>query len=282
MPVSPIRISLGAALLASLALAGCGGGATNTNYSGSTVTGQVLMGANSPVNGNGTNNVCAYAIVNGQGNPLTTTVTPYTSYGTVLDCVPSAADGSFSMNLTSFYGPVLLQVVGGTYSYNGASQALNSLTSTALNLAASASNAALATNASLQAMVNVGGGGTVTANITPLTTFAVARITPNSGLTLANYTASLQDIAGQFGLGGLALATAVPTAGDAYDKALIGVDQYLLNMGTTLGTTDDPYGANLLNWTNLGSATTAGTVSADYSTAYNQANGTTGVSFNFN
>ncbi|HOI67635.1 MAG TPA: hypothetical protein PLD03_13650, partial [Thiomonas arsenitoxydans] len=96
------------------------------------------------------------------------------------------------------------------------------------------------------------------------------------GLTLANYTASLQNIAGQFGLGSLALATAVPTAGDAYDKALIGVDQYLLNMGTTLGATDDPYGANLLNWTNLP------TVSADYSTAYNQANGTTGVSFNFN
>jgi hypothetical protein len=276
MPVSPIRISLGAALLASLTLAGCGGGSTNTNYSGSTVTGQVLMGANSPVNGNGTDNVCAYAIVNGQGNPLTTTVTPYTSYGTVLDCVPSAADGSFSMNLTSFYGPVLLQVVGGTYSYNGASQALNSLTSTALNLAASASNAALATNASLQAMVNVGGGGTVTANITPLTTFAVARITPNSGLTLANYTASLLHIAGQFSLGSLALATAVPTAGDAYDKALIGVDQYLLNMGATLGATNDPYGANLLNWTNLATA------SADYSTAYNQANGTTGVSFNFN
>lgn len=282
MPVSPIRISLGAALLASLALAGCGGGSTNTNYSGSIVTGQVLMGANSPVNGNGTDNVCAYAIVNGQGNPLTTTVTPYTSYGTVLDCVPSAADGSFSMNLTSFYGPVLLQVVGGTYSYKGASQALNSLTSTALNLAASASNAALATNASLQAMVNVGGGGTVTANITPLTTFAVARITPNSGLTFANYSASLQHIAGQFSLGGLALATAVPTTGDAYDKALIGVDQYLATMTLNGGNADDPYGANLLNWTNLGAATTPATVSADYSTAYNQANGTTGVSFNFN
>ena len=275
MPVSPIRISLGAALLASLALAGCGGGATNTNYSGSTVTGQVLMGANSPVNGNGADNVCAYAIVNGQGNPLTTTVTPYTSYGTVLDCVPSAADGSFSMNLTSFYGPVLLQVVGGTYSYKGASVALNNLTSTALNLAASASNAALATNASLQAMVNVGGGGTVTANITPLTTFAVARITPNSGLTMANYTASLQHIAGQFSLGSLALATAVPAAGDAYDKALIGVDQYLLNMGTTLGVTNDAYGANLLNWTNLA------TVSTDYTSAYNTANGTS-QTFNFN
>ncbi|MDD4886276.1 MAG: hypothetical protein PHO64_05050 [Thiomonas sp.] len=279
MQLSRLRISLGAALLGSLALAGCGGGTSSTNYEGSTVTGQVLMGAatgGGAVNGNGTNNVCAYAIVNGQGNPLTTTVTPYTSYGTLLVCVPSGADGSFSMNLTSFYGPVLLQVVGGTYSYKGTSYGLNSLTSTELNLAASASNAALATNASLQAMVSVGGGGTVSANITPLTTFAVARITPNSGLTMANYDASLQHIAGQFGLGSLALATAAPTAGDAYDQALLGVDQYLFNMGTTLGATNDPYGANLLNWTNLA------TVSTDYSAAYNTANGTTGVSFNFN
>lgn len=276
MPLSRLRISLGTALLGSLALAGCGGGSTNTNYSGSTVVGQVLMGANSPVNGNGTQNVCAYAVVNGQGNPLITTVLPYTNTGTLLSCVPSGADGSFSMNLTSFYGPVLLQVVGGTYSYKGASQNLNSLTSTALNLAASDANAALATNASLQAMVNVGGGNTVTANITPLTTFAVARITPNSGLTIANYSASLQNIAGQFGLGSLALATAVPASGDAYDKALMGVEQYLATMTPNGSNTDDPYAAHFLNWTNLA------TVSADYSTAYNTANGTSGVSFNFN
>ncbi|CUA93971.1 hypothetical protein [Thiomonas bhubaneswarensis] len=276
MPLSRLRISLGTVLLGSLALAGCGGGSTNTNYSGSTVVGQVLMGANSPVNGNGTQNVCAYAVVNGQGNPLITTVLPYTNTGTLLSCVPSGADGSFSMNLTSFYGPVLLQVVGGTYSYKGASQNLNSLTSTALNLAASDANAALATNASLQAMVNVGGGNTVTANITPLTTFAVARITPNSGLTIANYTASLQNIAGLFGLGSLALATAVPASGDAYDKALMGVEQYLATMTPNGSNTDDPYAAHFLNWTNLA------TVSADYSTAYNTANGTSGVSFNFN
>ncbi|MDY0330597.1 MAG: hypothetical protein RBR52_08900 [Thiomonas sp.] len=274
MPVSPLRLSLGAALLASLTLAGCGG-SSGTNYSGSTVAGQVLMAANGPVNGNGTNNVCAYAIVNGQGNPLDAAVTPYYSYGTLLACVPSAADGRYSIDLTSFYGPVLLQVTGGTYSYQGVSQTLNSLTSTALNLAAGASNAALATNASLQAMVNVGGGGTVTANITPLTTFAVARITPNSGLTMANYAASLQHIAGQFDLGSLALATTTPVAADAYDKALLGVDQYLLDMGTTLGATHDPYGANLLNWTNLA------TVSVDYTTAYNQANGTS-ANFSFN
>lgn len=275
MQLSRLRISLGTALLGSLALAGCGGGSTNTNYSGSTVVGQVLMGASSPVNGNGTLNVCAYAVVNGQGNPLITTALPYTNTGTLLSCVPSGSDGSFSMNLTSFYGPVLLQVVGGTYSYKGASQALNSLTSTALNLTVSDANAALATNASLQAMVNVGGGNTVTANITPLTTVAVARITPNSGLTLANYSASLQNIAGQFGLGSLALATAVPASGDAYDKALMGVDQYLLNMGTTLGASNDPYGAHFLNWTNLA------TVSTDYSSAYNTANGTS-QAFNFN
>lgn len=276
MQFSRLRISLGAALLGSLTLAGCGGGASSTTYEGSTVVGQVLMGANSPVNGNGTSNVCAYAVVNGQGNPLTTTVVPYTSYGTQLVCVPSAADGSFSMNLTSFYGTVLLQVVGGTYSYKGASYGLNSLTSTALNLAASATNAALATNASLQAMVNVGGGGTVTANITPMTTFAVARLTPSNSLTLANYSASLQHIAGQFNLGSLALATAVPASGDAYDKALMGVEQYLATMTPNGSNTDDPYAANLLNWTNLTQ------VSTDYSAAYNTANSTNGVSFKFN
>ncbi len=275
MQLSRLHLSVATALLGSLALAGCGGG-SNANYAGSTVVGQVLMGANSPVNGNGTANVCAYGIVNGQGNPLTATVTPYLSTGTQLACVSSAANGSYSINLTSYYGPVLLQVVGGSYSYNGNTYGLNSLTSTALNLSASSSNVAgLATNASLQAMVNVGGGGTVTATISPLTTVAVARITPNSGLTMANYAASLQTIAGEFGLDSLALATAVPTAGDAYDKTLIGVDQYLATMGTTLGATHDPYGANFLNWTNLP------TVSADYTTAYNTANGTS-ATFSFN
>ncbi|MGA8008769.1 MAG: hypothetical protein WCA24_05175 [Thiomonas sp.] len=278
MQVTRLRISLSAALLGSLALAGCGGGTSGTNYSGSTVVGQVFMSAaadGGAVNGNGTSNVCAYAIVNGQGNPLNTTVLPYANTGTLLVCAPSAADGSFSMNLTSYYGPVLLQVVGGTYSYQGKSYGLNSLTSTSLNLAASASNAALATNASLQAMVSVGGGGTVTANITPLTTSAVARITPNSGLTMANYASSLQTIATEFNLGSVNLATAVPGSGDAYGQALLGVDQYLANMTPYGATTTDPYGAYLLNWTSLTQ------VSADYSTAYNTANGTS-AAFSFN
>jgi hypothetical protein len=270
---------LGTALIGSLALAGCGGGSSTTNYNGSTVVGQVLMGpaaSGGAVNGGGTNNICAYALVNGQGNPLNTTVTPYINTGTVLDCVPTAADGSFSMDLTSFYGPVLLQVSGGTFGYKGATYALNSLTSTALGLAASASNAALATNASLEAMVNVGGGGTVHVMVTPLTTFAVARITPNSGQTMGAYATSLGVIAQEFGLGSVDLTAAVPAvAPDPYGMALLGVDQYLATMTPIGSSTNDPYAANFLTWNNLAQ------VSADYTAAYNAANGTSGVSFSF-
>lgn len=269
----------GAALIGSLALAGCGGGST-ADFTGSTVVGQVLMGpaaSGGAVNGNGLNNICAYAVTNGQGNPLLTTVTPYTNTGTVLDCVPTAADGSFSMDLTSFYGPVLLQVNAGTYVYKGATYSLNSLTSTALGLAASASNAGLATNATLQAMVNVGGGGTVHVTVTPLTTFAVARITPNNGLSMGAYATSLGVIAQEFKLGAINLASATPAvAPDAYGMALLGVDQYLATMTPIGASTNDPYAANLLTWNNLAQ------VSADYGVAYNAANGTSGMTFGFN
>lgn len=274
MQATRLWISLGAAMLGSLALAGCGGG-SSTNYSGSTVVGQVLMGpaaSGGAVNGNGINNICAYAVVNGLGNPLLTTVSPYANTGTLLVCVPTGADGSFSMNLTSFYGPVLLQVTGGTYVYKGVGYALNSLTSTSLT-----ANPAISTNASLQAMVNVGGGGTVTVKVTPLTTAAVARITPNNGLSMANYSASLGVVASEFNLGSTDLATATPgVAPDAYGMALLGVDQYVATM-TPIGTSaNDPYAANFLTWNNLAQ------VSADYSAAYNTANATSGVTFSFN
>ncbi|MBW4048040.1 MAG: hypothetical protein HIU89_08910 [Proteobacteria bacterium] len=253
MPRKYSRAALGAALPLTLLLASCGGGGTSTNYEGSILSGHVLMGAGQPVNGNGTGNVCLYAVTGGLGNPLNTTISPATSTGTLLtsSCFPTDANGNFSVNLTSFYGPVLIQVAGGTYT-NVASgtTSLTNLTST---------------NASLQALVNIGGGGTVDAVVTPLTTIATAMITPNSGLTLANYAAASTKVAGEFQLGGLNI-NAAPVAGDAYDKALKGVQEYLV---AAPASTDDPNANNLLTW-NL----TASNVQGDYTSAYNVINNT--------
>lgn len=262
MPWNHSRIALGAALPLSLLLAACGGGSTSTKYQGSILNGQVLMGAGQPVSGNGIGNVCIYAITGGQGNPLNTSVSPPTNTGTLLTigCIPSAADGTFSVNLTSFYGPVLIQISGGTYT-NAANQAGSSLA----NLAT--------TNASLQAVADIGGGGTVTAVVTPLTTVAtaIAQSMPG-GLTAANYAASSANVATQFQLGGLNINTA-PQAGDAYNMALLGVQRYLV---APPGSTDDPNANNLFTW-NLA----ASPVAADYTAAYQAINSGSTATFAF-
>ena len=261
MPWNHSRVALGAVLPLSLLLAACGGG-TSSKYEGSILSGQVLMGAGQPVSGNGIGNVCIYAITGGQGNPLNTAVSPPANTGTLLTigCIPTAADGTFSVNLTSFYGPVLIQISGGTYT-NAASQAGSSL----VNLAS--------TNASLQAVANIGGGGTVSAVVTPLTAVATAIAQGMSGgLTAANYAAASANVATQFQLGGLNINTA-PQAGDAYNMALLGVQKYLV---APPGSTDDPNANNLLTW-NL----TASPVSADYTTAYQAINSGSTATFTF-
>jgi hypothetical protein len=268
MPRNHSRAALGAVLPLALLLAACGGGGTNSKYEGSILSGQVLMGANQPVSSNGAGTICLYAVASkgssaGQGNPLNTAVSPPANTGTNLTSpnlcnIPIAANGTFSVNLTSYYGPVLIQVTGGSYTNvaNGAASLLANLAST---------------NASLQALVQIGGGGTVNAVVTPLTTVATAMITPNNGLTMANYAAASTKVATEFQLGGLNI-NAAPVAGDAYDMALKGVRQYL---AATPGTADDPNANNLLTW-NL----TASNVAGDYTSAYNTINGTN-LTFNF-
>jgi hypothetical protein len=266
MPRNHSRAALGAVLPLTLLLAACGGGGTNAKFEGSILNGQVLMGAGQPVSSNGAGTICLYAVYKGQGNPLNTSVTPAANQGTNLTSpnlcnIPIAANGTFSVNLTSYYGPVLIQVTGGSYTnvVNGAASSLANLTST---------------NASLQALVQIGGGGTVNAVVTPLTTIATAMISPNSngGLTMANYAAASTKVAAEFQLGGLNI-NAVPASGDAYDMALKGVQRYLV---AAPGTTDDPNANNLLTW-NL----TASTVAADYTSAYNTINHTN-LTFSFN
>lgn len=298
MPSSPLRIRLGAALIGTLALAGCGGGASS-NYEGSVVTGKVLMGPRYPGDTSGGPvagaTVCAYAFL-ASGGPLYSIYTgtsPYTYYNSpAATCQTTGADGSFNFNLINgVYGPVLLQATLGSYQFGPSSAAvksytLNQLTSTALNLASNASpapaNYFIATNTTLQAVISVGGGGTVSTNITPLTTFAVARSNPINGFTVATYQSNLGNVAAQLGIGGVGnLATAIP--GDpttdpdgTYGKAMLGVEQYLANMTPNGSNTDDPYGANLLNWY----GPSLGTVSGDYTAAYQAVNGG-GQTFNF-
>ncbi len=300
MQLSRLRISLGAALLGSLTLAGCGGGSSSTNYEGSIVTGQVLMGpqypgdtSGGPVSGA---TVCAYAFL-ASGSPLytiSTATSPYTYYSSpAATCQTTGPNGSFNFNLTNgVYGPVLLQATLGSYQFGASSSALksytlNQLTSTALNLASNTSSAPtnyfIATNTTLQAVISVGGGGTVSTNITPLTTFAVARANPINGFTVATYQSNLSNVAAQLGISGVGnLATAIPgnLATDPngnYGQAMLGVEQYLSTMTPNGSNTDDPYGANLLNWYGPSLAT----VSSDYTAAYRAINGGS-QTFSFN
>ena len=256
----PRRGAVAAALSLCLALAACGGG-TSSKYAGSTVDGQVLMDATAPVLGSGT--VCMYAIANGQGNPLNVNVSPPASTGTLLTpgCISTDAQGQFSQALPNFYGPVLVQITGGSY-LSAATHSIQSLSPLA------------ATNASLQAVVFVGGGGTVNVQVTPLTTIAtaIANAMPG-GLTTSNYAAASAKAAAEFQLGAIDIANTLPVAGDAQDKVLFGIEQYL---ASPPGSSDDAGGANLLNW-NTGALAQ---MSSDFTTSYNAINGTS-ASFSF-
>ncbi len=259
------RTALAALLALPMALTGCGGGGSSATLTGAVLSGQVLMGAGRPVYAGGTGNVCLYAIIAGQGNPVNATVTPPQSTGTLLttSCIPTDANGNFTIDLTSFYGPVLIQVTSGNYTSvaTGASAALTNLATT---------------NASLQAVVNIAGGGTVHAVVTPLTTVATAIALGNStsGFTLSNasYAAASAKVDSEFQLGSGDINTA-PNAGDAYDMALNGVQEYL---AAPPGSIDDASANNLLTWNLAGSS-----VAADYTSAYNAINHTT-ATFSFN
>lgn len=266
MPHPFRRAALGAALSLPLVLSACGGGGSSAQYSGSTLNGTVLMSATAPVTGG--SNVCIYAIVNGQGNPLNTGTTPPSNTGTLLTngCISSSATGGFSQDLSTFYGPVLIQITGGTYASDatGAAAGLTPLTST---------------NAALQAVAFIGGGGTVNVVVSPLTTVATAiALNLPGGLTAANYATAWAKVSSEFQLGTLAVNTR-PSAGDAQDLALRGVEQYL---ALPPGSTDDANANNLLTWNTaaLGNASTVGTVSYDYTQAYNAINHLS-ASFNF-
>lgn len=255
----PRRGAVAAALSLCLALAACGGGTSN-QYAGSTLAGQVLMEASAPVAG--TANICLFAVADGLGNPLTVTVPPVGT-GTLLTtaCISSNSQGQFVQALPNFYGPVLVQVANGYY-YNRASSssvALSNLTQT---------------NASLQALAFVGGGGTVNVVVSPLTTIATAMANRMpGGLNAANYAAAIAKVEAEFQLGGLNI-TQAPSSGDAQDLVLRGIERYLVDPP---GTTDDPAGANLLNW----NVAALATMSADYSNAYDAIN-SSATQFTFN
>ncbi len=248
---SPFRRgALLAALSLCLALAACGGGTSN-QYSGSTLDGQVLMDSGAAVSGSA--NVCLYAVANGLGNPLNTSVTPAVGTGTLLTsgCISTDGNGRFVQALPNFYGPVLVQIIGGSYT-NYASKAAASLT----NLST--------TNASLQALAFSGGGGTVNVVVSPLTTIATA-IAQNlpGGLSQANYATAVARVQSEFQLPATSV-TSAPAAGDAQDLVLRGVEYYLANLGTA-----DPNAINLLTWTN------PSTLSANFTTAYDTVNSST-------
>jgi hypothetical protein len=265
---------LGAALATSLALTSCGGG--GTNYDGSILSGTVLMGYNNPVVAvtatgatSPTPNVCFFAAQNGwsTANPVNTTTSPPTSTGTQLtsSCVATDANGHFSVDLTnSAYGPVVIQVTGGTYD-NGTALVPPNLQST---------------NASLQAIAQSAGGGTVSFVVTPLTTIATM-LTYKAGISAANYATASTQVA-HFFTPTASAQTIVPvgninvaptSATDPYNLALLGVQTYL-----AAGLSSDATGSQLLSWNLSGDTTMA----SDYTAAFNQANTGYNATFSFN
>lgn len=285
MPRVPGRAVLGASLC--LALAACGGGSSSAAYQGSTIQGQVLMAAGVAVTGA---TVCFYGAPNA-GTLFTTPglmsatsgATNPNYSGSVLisdngysyaaltsaqtaPCTSTDAGGNFSANLTSFYGPVIIQVRGGSY---GAT-ALNNLTDRASNL---------------EAVVNSGGGGTVSTVVTPLTTIATEYASGVlHGVTSSNYATGLAHVQTAFsGAGAPVLSQdlrVAPTAGDPYDLALKGVEQYLTTNGA-YSAGPDPNATELLTWSTaslssytlpLNAASPTVSVSSLYTSAYNAAN----------
>lgn len=284
------RAIVGASLC--LALAACGGGGSSAKYDGSVLHGQVLMGYNTPISGA---TVCLYGLVNSgslfsTGNPVVaasapSNANPYVSSGVLISttgdtysnfttaqlspCLTTDASGNFTQSLTTYYGPVLIQVSGGVFT----SAATGAVNPTTLNNITNRTS-------TLEAIANIGGGGTVSTVVTPLTTIATELATAYGGQDGVNYARGLSHVQAQFGITQDLTATPTSSASDPYQLALLGVQQYLVSY-TTYGATapggDDPNGSYLLTW----SSANLGTVSTDYTAAYNAVNGSS-ASFGFN
>ena len=149
--------------------------------------------------------VAAYAVSSG-------------SKGTLLDSTTTATNGTYSLSIENYSGPVLLEVTGGSYVDEATGQTVSLPT---------------AAGSGLQAVVaNVAAGEKADAQITPLTAMAAARAQAMSGgLTADNINAANEQVGTHFG--GIDILATVPIDPTASNSAS-GASQAAINYAMVL------------------------------------------------
>jgi len=178
------------------------------------------------------------------------------STGAVLGSTTTAAGGTYSLSVP-FTGDVVIEVNGGSYVDE-----------------ATGAPATLATP--LRVVVNANGGD-VTGVVTPLTTMAYSYAFGTGGSPTATaFNAMAGNLAAQFQLAGLNLATTVPAVSGAandYGRVLAGLSKYLeLNPAVTLQSLVTT-AFTAVQWAQF---------SADFTTAYNTMHPGNPIAFSFN
>ncbi len=148
--------------------------------------------------------------------------------GAVLGTTTTAVGGAYSLGVP-FTGDVVVEVNGGTYTDE-------------------ATGATTPLSTPLRVVLNAN-GGSVTGVVTPLTTMAYTYAF-NSGAPVTNaaFQSQAQNIASQFGLSGVNLATTMPQVTgtlNAYGESLRGLSRYMADNGKTLATITNAVFANV-------------------------------------
>ncbi len=218
-------------------VAACGGGGSSS----STTTTTTISGS----------------AVKGPVNNATVTVKNAAS-GAVLGTTTTSSTGAYTLSVP-FAGDVVVEVSGGTY--------IDEATSVSTTL-----------TAPMRVVVNANGGN-VTGVVTPLTTLAYTYAFGTSGApatpTAAAFNTVAANLATQFQLSGVNLATTVPAVSGTvndYGRVLAGVSRYLQLNNVSL--------QSLIS-TALNSTQSA-QFSAAFTTAYNTANPGRSITFAFN
>lgn len=191
---------------------GCGGGGGSAPGPASTIVSGTA--AKGPVSG-GT--VTVYAVRNGAVDP-TPLGTPFT---------PTPANGSYTVNIGSYTGPVLIEITGGTY-VDEATGAISDIQAVPLR--------AFVAHAS----------GNVSAAVTALTEIAAKRIVDSGApITESLISTTNSDVGSTFGVGDIigtqpvdAAATGAagaPAAQQEYGMALAALSKYMQLNARTLG-----------------------------------------------
>ena len=175
--------------------------------------------------------------------------------GATLGTTTTGAGGAYSLAV-AFTGDVIVEVSGGTYTDE-------------------ATGVATALAAPLKVVLNAN-GGTVTGVVTPLTTMAYTyAFGNNAAVTAAAFNTMAGNVATQFKLNEVNLATTLPTVTGAmndYGRVLAGLSKYMQANAVTLPTLVNT-AFSTAQWADF---------STRFNTAYAAANPGANLSFNFN